>query len=512
MAHLPIAGALCGRRRGGRPRSIAGGSLPDGTASRAIYRFDPRQPRVRGSARCRRRRPTRRPPRSAQRVRDRRPRRPPARTARTGRRAARARRRRRSLRTARSDLAAVDVGDRSRRRRRYRPRRTAACSALRIGASRGTSRDAGAVTTSTPPTGPDARRAAARRSPLVYVPNSQSNTVDVIDQRTFRDRRALRRRRAAAARHAVVGPAHALRRQRPRQQPHADRPAHRPAARAPDPGGRSRTTSTSRPTGASRSSSPRLAAQLDFRDPRTMRLAHVAARCPCRGVDHMDFTADGRVAARELRVLRPAWSRSTSRTQRVARTSSACRRGSMPAGRQALARRAHVLRRRHGSRRRLADRRAHVPRSDRLPARPAPAPTASTRAATRGSCTSPTAAPGRSSVMGFAHPPRRHDVAHPATASPDMGGVSADGRTLWLSGRYNAEVYAIDTRTGRLRARSPSAPGRTASASGRSRAATRSATPGSCASAAATRETTLRRAASPRAPRRCAARSPPSRC
>ena len=32
-----------------------------------------------------------------------------------------------------------------------------------------------------------------------------------------------------------------------------------------------------------------------------------------------------------------------------------------------------------------------------------------------------------------------------------MGGVSADGRVLWLSGRYNAEVYAIATRTGRSR-------------------------------------------------------------
>jgi DNA-binding beta-propeller fold protein YncE len=39
--------------------------------------------------------------------------------------------------------------------------------------------------------------------------------------------------------------------------------------------------------------------------------------------------------------------------------------------------------------------------------------------------------------------------------SPDMGGVSADGRTLWLSGRYNSEVYAISTRTGRLLARIP---------------------------------------------------------
>jgi DNA-binding beta-propeller fold protein YncE len=37
--------------------------------------------------------------------------------------------------------------------------------------------------------------------------------------------------------------------------------------------------------------------------------------------------------------------------------------------------------------------------------------------------------------------------------SPDMGGVSADGKVLWLSGRYNKEVYAIDTQTGKLLAR-----------------------------------------------------------
>jgi YVTN family beta-propeller protein len=43
----------------------------------------------------------------------------------------------------------------------------------------------------------------------------------------------------------------------------------------------------------------------------------------------------------------------------------------------------------------------------------------------------------------------------PLPASPDMGGVSADGSTLWLSGRYNAVVYAINTRTGRLRAEIP---------------------------------------------------------
>ncbi|MEU9016638.1 YncE family protein [Actinomadura sp. NPDC048394] len=38
----------------------------------------------------------------------------------------------------------------------------------------------------------------------------------------------------------------------------------------------------------------------------------------------------------------------------------------------------------------------------------------------------------------------------PGGGSPDMGGVSADGKVLWLSGRYNSQVYAISTSTGRL--------------------------------------------------------------
>ncbi|MFF9034907.1 YncE family protein [Streptomyces sp. NPDC014892] len=43
----------------------------------------------------------------------------------------------------------------------------------------------------------------------------------------------------------------------------------------------------------------------------------------------------------------------------------------------------------------------------------------------------------------------------PDGGSPDMGGVSADGKVLWLSGRYDSEVYAIDTRTGEQLARIP---------------------------------------------------------
>ncbi|MGW7577095.1 YncE family protein [Streptomyces sp. NPDC054765] len=39
--------------------------------------------------------------------------------------------------------------------------------------------------------------------------------------------------------------------------------------------------------------------------------------------------------------------------------------------------------------------------------------------------------------------------------SPDMGGLSIDGKVLWLSGRYNSEVYALDTRSGKTLAKIP---------------------------------------------------------
>ncbi len=41
----------------------------------------------------------------------------------------------------------------------------------------------------------------------------------------------------------------------------------------------------------------------------------------------------------------------------------------------------------------------------------------------------------------------------PGGGSPDMGGVSPDGKTLWLSGRYSGEIYAFDTSNGKLLAR-----------------------------------------------------------
>ncbi|RQT13248.1 YncE family protein [Burkholderia contaminans] len=58
---------------------------------------------------------------------------------------------------------------------------------------------------------------------------------------------------------------------------------------------------------------------------------------------------------------------------------------------------------------------------------------------------------GSVSVLDFA---TRKVVATwpiPGGGSPDMGNVSADGTTLWLSGRFDDVVYAIDTTSGAVR-------------------------------------------------------------
>ena len=58
--------------------------------------------------------------------------------------------------------------------------------------------------------------------------------------------------------------------------------------------------------------------------------------------------------------------------------------------------------------------------------------------------------PGSVAVIDFA---TRKVVATwpiPKGGSPDMGNVSADGKRLWLSGRYDNVVYVIDTTTGEV--------------------------------------------------------------
>jgi DNA-binding beta-propeller fold protein YncE len=60
---------------------------------------------------------------------------------------------------------------------------------------------------------------------------------------------------------------------------------------------------------------------------------------------------------------------------------------------------------------------------------------------------------GSVSVISFATRKIVHKWRIPGGGSPDMGGVSADGKVLWLSGRYNAVVYAISTTNGKLLAK-----------------------------------------------------------
>jgi DNA-binding beta-propeller fold protein YncE len=50
---------------------------------------------------------------------------------------------------------------------------------------------------------------------------------------------------------------------------------------------------------------------------------------------------------------------------------------------------------------------------------------------------------------------RRIVAVWPVPGTPDMGGVSPDGKVLWLAGRYRGQVYAISTRNGHLLASIP---------------------------------------------------------
>ena len=191
---------------------------------------------------------------------------------------------------------------------------------------------------------------------------------------------------------------------------------------------------------------------LDFRSPHTMKLRHRLPVPQCPGVDHMDYTADGRTALVSCefggrmivvdlvheRVLQhdPA-----ARRARCRRTSS-----SHPTGGRSTSPTWPPT---------ASGRSTPTPGRSSASSRRAAAPTASTRAATRAGSTSRTAARASISLISFAtrRPVQKWRI--PGGGSPDMGGVSADGRVLWLSGRYNAEVYAIDTRTGKLRHRIP---------------------------------------------------------
>jgi len=64
----------------------------------------------------------------------------------------------------------------------------------------------------------------------------------------------------------------------------------------------------------------------------------------------------------------------------------------------------------------------------------------------------PSHGPGSVSVIDFVTRLVKVTWFLPGGGSPDMGNVSADGKVLWLSGRFDNVVYAIDTSTGGVKA------------------------------------------------------------
>jgi DNA-binding beta-propeller fold protein YncE len=188
--------------------------------------------------------------------------------------------------------------------------------------------------------------------------------------------------------------------------------------------------------------------RLDFRDPHSMRLRRSLAM-PCRGVDHLDFTADGRLllASCEFSAELVTVDVRRRRVLGVVRLEP----GSMPQD---------VKLAPDGRLFYVADLRLNgVHLVDA--ARPRVVGFLPTGVGAHGLYVSRDSrslfvsnrGEGSISVISFATRKLVATWRLPGGGSPDMGGISADGRVLWLAGRYDAQVYAVDTRTGALLAR-----------------------------------------------------------
>jgi YVTN family beta-propeller protein len=292
--------------------------------------------------------------------------------------------------------------------------------------------------------------AARFARPLVYVPNSESNTVDVIDPRTYR---VVERFGVGALPQHVV-PAWNLKTLYVTDDlgnsltpidPRTGRPGKPIPVTDPynmyfTPSGRYAVVVAER------------LGRLDFRDPTTFRLRR-SLHVPCRGVDHMDFSADGsyllascefsgQLVKVDLAPIHVAGvldlpGGSTAMPQDVKVS---------PDGRVFYVADMHAngVWKVDGSRLKvLAFLHTGAGAHGLYPSRDA----RDLYVTNRGE--------GSISVISFRTGRQVAKWRIPGGGSPDMGGVSADGRVLWVSGRYDAVVYAISTRTGRLLAKIP---------------------------------------------------------
>jgi YVTN family beta-propeller protein len=285
--------------------------------------------------------------------------------------------------------------------------------------------------------------------PYVYVPNSDSNTVDVIDQRTFK----IVRHFAVGALPQHIVPAYDLKTLYVTNDlgnsltpidPNTGKPAAKTIPVA-DPYNMYFT-----PDGRHAMVVAEKLHRIDFRDPHSFALQH-SLTVPCSGADHLDFSADGSYAIVSCEFSGEMLKVDLA-SQRVVNTLK-LRTGAAPQD---------VKLSPDGTVFYVADMNSggvwlldgvnlrvlrFMPTGagahGLYPSRDSKYLYVTNRAA------------GSISVVSFA---TRHVVKtwHIAGGgSPDMGNVSADGKVLWLSGRWNAEVYAISTKDGRLLARIP---------------------------------------------------------
>jgi YVTN family beta-propeller protein len=281
---------------------------------------------------------------------------------------------------------------------------------------------------------------------LVYVPNSGSNTVDVIDPHTFR-----------VVEHFAVGglPQHVVPSWDLRRLWVTNDTGNSLTAIDPRTGKPGVTVPVDDPYNMYYTPDGRYAIvvaernrRLDFRYAQTMKLHHQLS-VPCAGVDHMDFSADGRylIASCEFsgQVVKV-----DVRSQRVVGTLTV---GGMPQDVKLSpdGRVFYVANMTQGGLdeidgarlKQIGFLRTGAGTHGLYPSRDAKLLYVTNRGE------------GSISVVSF----RTRKVVTtwhiPGGGSPDMGGVSADGKVLWVSGRYNGVVYAISTRNGRLLARIP---------------------------------------------------------
>ena len=197
--------------------------------------------------------------------------------------------------------------------------------------------------------------------------------------------------------------------------------------------------------------------RLDFRDPRTMALQSSLAVPQCGGINHADFSIDGRFV-----IFTCEYQGSLAKIDMVNRKALGyvkLSRGGMPQDIRISA---------DGTIFYVADMKAGgvflidadtfkeigfiktgIGTHGLYPSRDGTQLYVANRGSSRVS--GPPRGKGSVSVIDFAS--RKVITTWPISGggSPDMGNVSIDGKTLWLSGRYDNVVYAIDTVGGAVR-------------------------------------------------------------